>query len=552
MTLFVIAVICFLVGAIVILTGSAAPLLFGNQQRGPQEPDSFKNTASKALSIGLGSVIILVGFALLLFSSAIYVKDNEGGLVIKRFGKDLAPGKIIAVNGEKGPQARVLPPGWHFFYWPWQYQLEPIDNITIPQGKVGIVSALDGKPLPDGEIYAAEWKDPQKMLDAKEFLKGEGYQGPQLTVLKPRQYRYNNRLFKIEMADALEVPVGKVAVIKANAGPQYKGKDLQLVNGVPIVPQGHRGLWNEALTPNAYYLHPNAYVVTFVETTNRVYSYTGLKRAHSRGDRPDQDNSISVRTKDGFEFPVDVRVSVKISAENAPVVVARLANPDEDLDQDGFNVLEERVILPLIRAIFRNLAEQRGAIEYVSMRSEIEKASAESFAKGLDTFKVSTDGVFIARIGLSDTPEGKTLLTTQTEQEIAVREKETWLRKQEAELNRGKSVRSKEEADQEKMKVAAEAQVAIEKSRAQAAVAKAEGEKEVFLKKIEALDGVENFIALEKLKMIMEHWNGSVPRVTVLGGSGGGIPLLDATLGTILQEKMDAVKSSEVRKRPGK
>ena len=399
---------------------------------------------------------------------------------------------------------------------------------------------MDGKPLPDGEIYAPQWDDAQAMLDAETFLTADGYKGPQLTILKPGQYRYNNRLFKIDMNEALEVPVGKVAVIKANAGPRYEGENVQLVNGVPIVPKGHRGIWDEALTPNAYYMHPDAYVVTFIETTNRVYSYTGLSNTLSAGDRPNQDNSISVRTKDGFEFPVDVRVSVKVSAENAPVVVARLANPDADLDGDGFNILEERVILPLIRAIFRNSAEQRGAIEYVSERSEIEKASAISFSEGLEKFKVSSDGVFIARIGLSDTKEGKDLLATQTQQEIAIREKETWLRKQEAEVSRAKSVRAQEEADQEKMKVEAEAQIEIEKSKAQAAIERAEGEKEVFLKKIEALNGVENFVMLEKLKMIMERWDGSVPSVAVLGGASGGSQLLDATLGTMLKDKIEA------------
>lgn len=537
MPLFLIAAACFVVGAVIIVTGFVAPKLLANQR--PSQ-GAMSDAASKALSIGLGSVVILVGLGILIFSSAIYVQDNEGGLVIKRFGKDLAPGRIIAVNGEKGPQARVLPPGWHFFYWPWQYQLEQISNITIPQGKVGIVSAMDGKPLLEGEIFAPEWSDAQKMLNAETFLTGEGYRGPQLTILKPGQYRYNSRLFKVDVSDALEVPIGKVAVIKANAGPHFEGKDVELVNGVPIVPKGHRGIWNEALTPNAYYLHPNAYVVTFVETTNRVYSYTGIKNTLSRGDRPDQDNSISVRTKDGFEFPVDVRVSVKISAENAPFVVARLASPDEDVNHDGFNVLEERVILPLIRTIFRNSAEQRGALEYVSMRSEIEKASAKAFSERLKESKVSSDGVFIARIGLSDTEEGKTLLTTQTEQEIAIREKETWLRKQDAEMSRAKSVRAKEEADQEKMKVVAEAQIEIEKSKAQAAVEKAEGEKEVFLKKIEALGGVDNFVIIEKLKMLMDRWDGSLPSVAVLGGAGGGSQLLDATLGTMLKDKIEA------------
>ena len=44
------------------------------------------------------------------------------GVVTKNIGfKSLPPGKIVATEGEKGPQARILPPGWHPWYWPFIY-----------------------------------------------------------------------------------------------------------------------------------------------------------------------------------------------------------------------------------------------------------------------------------------------------------------------------------------------------------------------------------------------------------------------------------------------
>ena len=53
--------------------------------------------------------------------------------MIKRFGASLPSGRIIALNGEAGYQARMLSPGWHFGYWRWRYRI-----VKVP---VSIVAA---------------------------------------------------------------------------------------------------------------------------------------------------------------------------------------------------------------------------------------------------------------------------------------------------------------------------------------------------------------------------------------------------------------------------
>jgi regulator of protease activity HflC (stomatin/prohibitin superfamily) len=502
----------FLVGLLVIAGGVIA---------------SFILSANKMPNVVVKSVrfiVPVIGIIIVFVSTAIYVEDNQAGVVTVKFGSDLPTGQIIATNGEKGPQARVLPPGWHFGYWPWQYDLEEVPNIEIPQGHVGVVESKDGsKPLPKGEIFASEWENPTDMLDADKFM-ASGVKGPQLTVLTPGQYRYNPRLFKITPKKALEVPIGTVAVIKANAGKIYEGDDLRLVNGVPMVPKGYRGIWSKALSPNAYYLHPDAYIVTVVQTTNRVYNYV-------------EKNAIGVKTKDSFEFPVDVRVSVKISAENASDVVAMLANPDADADRDGFNVLEERVILPLIRAIFRNSAETMNAIQYVQKRSEIEKTATERFANGLNTFKVTTDGVYVGELGIRDTDEGKKLLQTQTDKEIAMQEIDTYEQQRIAEEKRAEVVKAKEEADQEKNIAQSVAQVSIAEQEALAKVKIAEADAEAYAKKLEALGGVDNFVKLETIKMVSGDWKPILPQTLVMGGSEGGGDALEALMIKLLTKK---------------
>lgn len=497
--------------------------------------------SQKALRYSIASSIGLLGLILVIVSTAIYVEDNQGGIVIRKFGDDLPPSHIIATNGEKGPQAKVLPPGWHFGYWPWLYTLESVHNQEIPSGNVGVVFARDGQSLPRGEVYAQEWESPTDMLDAVKFLgsdgkEGNGFRGPQLTVLPPGQYRYNPRLYKIVTKPALTVKVGEVVVVKANAGKNYKGEDETLVNGVPIVPNGHRGIWATALTPNQYYLHPDAYEIIHVKTTNRIYSYTSTSRL-SKLDRPQNDNSISVRTMDGFEFPVDVRTSAKISAENAPYVVARLADPDADQDSDGFDTLEEIVILPAVRAIFRNSAEQRGALEYVGTRSTIEKTSTVLFAEKLKEYKIDTDGIFVADIGLSKTPEGKELLKTQTDKEVASQQQETWHQKKLAEIARAESVKAQTEADREKDKVDAKVKIEISKDMAQAEIEKAKGQAEATIKNAEAWGGVDNYKTMRMVEILSNTWGGEGPEVLVIGGENG---LNAAVLSKFLQEVKDS------------
>ena len=469
-------------------------------------PNTVPNPAKLLLRI----IAPVIGAIIIIISTAIYVEDDQAGVVVIKFGSDLPIGQIIATNGEKGPQARVLPPGWHFGYYPWLYDLKAVETISIPQGHVGVVEAADGSaPMPRGEIFAPEWDNPTEMLDGQKFMM-RGFKGPQLTVLTPGQYRYNPRLFTIKAKRALEVPIGTVAVIKANAGKLVdKDTEIKKINGVAIVPKGYRGIWDEALPPNAYYLHPDAYIVTLVETTNRVYNYVN-------------ENSISVKTSDSFEFPVDVRVSVKISAEDAPLVVAMLANPDADTDGDGFNVLEDRVILPLIRAIFRNNAEDKKALKYIQERSQIEKDATAKFAEGLKKFKVSTDGVYIADIGIRDTKEGKRLLTTQTDKEVALLEKATFMEQTLAQKERAKMVRAEEDANQEKNKAIARAKVDIAEQKAQAEIAIAEGKAQAYKKKLDALGGVDNFVKLEMLKLSMDKWSGAVPNILLMGGQGKG------------------------------
>lgn len=473
----------------------------------------------------------VVGVVAIIGSTMIFVGAGQGGIVTVKFGSGLKEGQLVAINGEKGPQADVLPPGYHFGYWPWNYNLETVQNIDVLEGHVGIVTAMDGKPLPENEVYASAWESPSAMVDAKTFLTKQGCKGPQLTVLPPGQYRYNPKLFKITVVPCLDIPIGQVGVVRANAGSVNTNTNVPLVNGVPLVPKGDRGIWNTPLLPGKYYLHPNAYQVVLVKTTKRVYSYTskGTTEGNASKAERDADNSIHVRSQDSFQFPVDVRVAVMIEAQDAPYVVAVIGDPDLDVNKDGFDGLEERAILPSIRAILRNSAEKMKAIQYVNSRSIVEQETFDLFRKDMLRDKVKTEQVYLADIRLDSTAEGKLLLSTQTDKELALQQQAQYKEQVLAEDQRALRVKAGEAADQQKKIQASLASIEVEKNNADAAKKKAEGDAAqslVYEAKVKALGGVENFTKLEIAKMAFESlgktWKGDVPSQVIIGGGGSG------------------------------
>src|SRR5262245_22655535 len=74
--------------------------------------------------LAISSALVVLVALLVVISGLWVIAEDESGLVIKRFGAPLASGRIIALDGEAGYQARMLPPGWHVGLWRWRYKIE--------------------------------------------------------------------------------------------------------------------------------------------------------------------------------------------------------------------------------------------------------------------------------------------------------------------------------------------------------------------------------------------------------------------------------------------
>jgi len=242
-----------------------------------------------------------------------------------------------------------------------------------------------------------------------------------------------------------------------------------------------------------------------------------------------------------------VRVVCAVEAKDAPHLVALLGNPDVTVkdDQEGeqLEILEAKVILPAIRAIFRNEAESKGALEFVAGRSEIESTASKAVATELAKAKVTLSGVFLGNIHLDVTEAGKVLIQTQTDKEVALNQQKLYTQQQLAESTRANLVRAKEQADQQKNLAAAEFSIDIQKAQANAAIEKARGEAKAleitgegranaYRKLVETL-GRDQVAQIELIKLVVEGKVRITPDVMVTGGNNSSVN--DALAGTLLR-----------------
>ncbi|MHC5140524.1 MAG: SPFH domain-containing protein [Planctomycetota bacterium] len=490
---------------------------------------------TKFTGAGVVLFIILIVVLILDLSSTVNIAGDEVGIVQKKLlGRKLPSGRIIAVNGENGIQADMLMPGWHFWKFPWMYKIDKKKDIQIKDGMVALVTAKDGKSLPSDTVYAPEWEDPDKMVDAKYFLtEGNGYKGPQLTVLKPGNYKLNTSLFDVKMVPVLNVKVGQVAVVKSNVGSRAETDDR-------LVPVGSRGVWNKAQGEGKYFYNTEAYEVTLIDIRQNKVSYTAEmeqgERAIGQPNKP-----IDVRSQDGFTFPVDVRITYQVEPENAPRAVAMIG---------GDELILDKVVTPRVRAVFRNNAEKVKALDYVKSRTVQQDQSLEMLRADLAKYGIKVLDVSIGAVG--DEASLGTLLKTLTDREIALQEQLTFEEQQRAAEKEKALMRTVQEAEEEKRLATAAYGVKVADEDKKKIIINAEAEAEqvklVAEAKAKAYEmisevvGPQNAALLEIMKLVATDNIQITPDVMVSGGGSTA----EALMGTMLKGMLD--KQGKVKK----
>jgi len=513
----------------------------------------FKKPASKNNTLNKVAPPVLVASSVLGFLSLSFVviDGNKVGLMDRIYtGSDLPAGRIIALDGQKGPQANILGPGFHLKpFVKVFYHVKEAPVLEVPEGSYGLIIAKDGQALPEGQFLASPWKkgSESNMLDASFFLKNGGEKGVQFDVLKPGKYRINLTQFQVKVMKATDVPTGTVAVIRSNiktaAGecPNSAATKSRGEKGValPLVPKGCVGVWEEPLPPGRYYLNGKAYVHTIIPTRLQTWVYKGgytarkinltvgndgkitQKETEEVIPVPENaaDKAINVRVE-GWTIPVEMRVVISVDPANAAKVVASVGS---------LTKVEDNIVTPAIRDILRTLGGQKGrkVLDFVESRDIIVKDVQESII-----IQAMKAGVTVQEVRMGEPAIPPELMVATLREQLAVQLESTYKKEQSAQKERIKVEKERATADQQGELVKAE----INKKAAEFTKEKlrllGEGEKLRLMEIAKGQKAQANVLGkkaaleLTALKMTLEAATKNekivkVPHVQVGSGSGG-------------------------------
>jgi uncharacterized membrane protein YqiK len=473
------------------------------------------------------------------------IREDQSGLVIKRFGRSLPPGRIVALDGEAGYQARMLPPGWHFGMFVWRYQVRCVPMMVVPPGEIALVVAADGATTPPSRILARAVACDQ-FQDAVAFLRGGGERGRQIAVLTAGVYRINTALFQVVTTttaeghgispdtlrvfqippdqvgivttlDGLPIPAGDLAgpaveghdsfqsgqaFIEAggcrglqeqvllsgswNLNPWFVRVDLIPMTEIPLgyvgvvisyvgrehldvsgdafthgdlVPRGHKGVWVEPLLPGKHPINTQVMKVERVPTTNIVLNWAARTEAHHYDERL---SPITVRSKDGFAFSLDVSQIIHIGMKHAPRVISRVGSMQN---------LVDHVLQPTVANYFRNSAQEVTVLEFLSARSERQREAFAAIHGAIDAYDVECIDTLIG-----DIVPPETLMKTQTDRKIAEELQRTFEVQRESQVKRQDLERETAIANMQGEVVRSEQEVRIAERKATAMAESAKGD----------------------------------------------------------------------------
>jgi uncharacterized membrane protein YqiK len=403
------------------------------------------------------------------------IPDGLIGLVMSKDGGELLPGAILArrVNcemfqdaeiflregGQKGRQAAYLTPGTYRIN-AFLFEVTLANMTQIKENMVGIVTTLDGAPLAEGQIAGRVTEGHSNFQNADAFLSAGGSRGLQPQVILAGSYFLNTWFVHVEEIPMTEISIGSVGVVISyygDDGVDISGTDFKHGN---IVAKGHKGVWSEPLGPGKYPLNTYILRIEHVPTTNLVLNWANARSEAHQLDK--HLSTITVRSKDGFPFNLDVSQIIHIPMTEASKVIARFGN---------MNNLVSQVLEPTIGNYFRNSAQDSDVISFLSTRKERQASARSHINDVLDQYNVNGVDTLIGDIAPPDS-----LMKTLTDRKIAEEQKITYDTQRMAQETRQDLEKETAIADIQKQIVQADQGVQIAERVADAAVKKAEGD----------------------------------------------------------------------------
>jgi uncharacterized membrane protein YqiK len=415
---------------------------------------------------------------------------------------------------------------------------EQLDLYRVAPDMVGIVTALDGQPIEPGEIAGPAIAGHDNFQKAQAFLDGGGRRGLQEQILLSGTWNLNPWFVQVEQVPMVQIPIGHVGVVISFVGQAHVDvSGLEFKHG-DLVNVGHKGVWVAPLYPGKHPINTRVMKVELVPTTNIVLNWASRTEAHHYDEKL---SSITVRSKDGFAFNLDVAQIIHVGALDAPKVISRVGSMQN---------LVDHVLQPTVGNYFRNSAQDYTVLDFLSARGQRQTEAAEHIRAAIGAYDVQAIDTLIGDIN----PPAE-LMLTQTDRKIAEEQRKTYETQRAAQEQRQQLVRQTSLADIQHQVVGAEQGVTIAELKANATIKQATGEAEstrlhalgeaeairatgkakaeAYRVGVESL-GVQGYTVMQLMQIVGERNVRIVPDVAV-SGPNGTTGLVEGLLGVMLR-----------------
>ena len=460
--------------------------------------------------------------------------------------------KFLVNGGEKGRQLGILTAGTYRIntalftvitagtaqehgMMPEQLLLQRVEPDMV-----GIVTALDGQPIEASEIAGPVIAEHDNFQNAQAFLAGGGRRGLQEQILLSGTWNLNPWFVQVEQVPMVQIPIGYVGVVISFVGMAHEDvSGVEFKHG-DLVNTGHKGVWVTPMYPGKHPINTRIMRVELVPTTNIVLNWASRTESHNYDAKL---SSITVRSKDGFGFNLDVAQIIHVGALDAPKVISRVGSMQN---------LVDHVLQPIVGNYFRNSAQDFTVLDFLSARSKRQVDAASHIRTALAAYDVQAIDTLIGDIN----PPAE-LMTTQTERKIAEEQRKTYEVQEAAQKQRQQLVRQTSLADIQQQVVGAEQGVNIAELKANASVKQASGDAEstrlraigeseairatgkakaeAYRAGVESL-GAQGYTVMQLMQIVGERNVRIVPDVAV-NGAGGNTGLVDGLLGVMLRSQ---------------
>jgi uncharacterized membrane protein YqiK len=475
-------------------------------------------------------------------------------------------GDVFLKNGgQKGRQIQHLMPGTYRINTTLFKVSEPEPWVQIPSTGIGVVTVLEGRPITSQSNIAADEIDldlHKNYQDAYAFLKAGGQKGLQIPVLRAGAYAINPWFAAVDIKTMIRVEIGFVGVVNSFIGAPGEDVTGATFKHGNIVKEGQRGIWEKTLDPGLYPINPKLQDVLMVPTTNIVLNWKDEVTEEHKLDA--KLRTITVRSRDGFTFNLEVSQVINISDKAAPKVIARFGTIEN---------LVSQVLEPTIGNYFRNSAQTSEALAFVDERKERQTEARHHIEKILKQYDIECVDTLIGDI--NPPPE---LMKILADRKVAEQQQEMYLMQKASEEKRQDFVKAQTAATKEQELTAARYDKDIATQIADAKVEKAKGDREsakitadgeayvlttvgaakaenidkvgtaeagVILKKTQAM-GQEQFAAVQVAEHLASNNIKIVPDILIQGDQAGGNSIVNALIGTeLFKNRSDIFKKEE-------